>query len=404
MKAKTVFLLGALAITSIFARTGLITWDFLNMRAGPGTKYKKVRNFQKGKYFEILGKDGNWIEVNSNGLRGYFYMDGIKEVKTIGEYLVKREGVLFRWGPGERYDTLAICEGGISVEVVWAQGRYLFGQFNGSGVWFDSSAVLEIVESEPPEEHIKPPLIEEIPEIPVIPPVIVEPVEPEIVPIEKIAPQIVERPVQKDKGRFSYGLMLAVSQRWVRSIAVDSSENIIIPTVEIGDSYGQLLFGMKARANLSILLGEERRSRIMIAPGFEYIPKTYKFDSGKQSYTLSENYYIPGLDLGFGCEVMEGLVVAGGPTVSAIRHKMDYGVGGDDPDVELLDSWFFSPGGFAEVEYGAGIVNTVLGVGYKYWRSDNTRFFIADDGVVTPVGGDLNRHAFEVYFGIMLSR
>ncbi len=404
MKTKTVFLLGALAITSIFARTGLITWDFLNLRAGPGTKYKKVRNFQKGKYFEILGKDGNWIEVNANGLRGYFYMDGIKEVKTIGEYLVKGDGVLFQWGPGERYDTLAIREGGISVEVVWAQGIYLFGQFNGSGVWFDSSAVIEILESEPPEEDIEPPLPEEIPDMPVVPPAIVEPVEPKIAPIEKIIPKVVEKTVPKEKNRFSYGLMLAVSQRWVRSVAVDSSENIIIPTVEIGDSYRQLLFGMKARANLSILLGEERRSRLMIAPAFEYIPKKYIVDTGSQRFKLRETYLMTGLDLGFGYEVMEGLVVAGGPTVSAIRHKMDYGADGDDPDIGILDSWFFSPGGFADVEYGAGVFNTVLGVGYKYWRSDNTRFFIADDGGVTPVGGDLNRHAFEVYFGIMLSR
>ena len=399
MKKK--ILLFVLVVSALFAKTGLITWEHLNLRAGPGTRYKRLRNFEKGKYFEILGKEGNWIEANANGQIGYFYKDGIKEVKTIGTYIVRPEGVLFRWGPGERYDTLAVHEGGVPIEVVWGERGYFFGQFNGSGVWFDSSAVMDIVESAPANEEVQPAVLEEIPKMPVAPPQITEPVSP---PPPEIVPQIVEEPPKKAQNRLSLGLMLAGTHKWVQSEAVDPSEDISIPTITIGDSYHQMLLGFGARGNLSIAMGRRRRFEVMLAPGFEYAPKTYLIEAAGKSYKLSETYLFAGLDLGLVYKITRRWAIAGGSGASAIGHKMKCGPEDEDADETLLDGWFIAPEGFAEIEYGQSPIKTVLGARYRHWESDNTRFFIADDGTIVPVGGSLNRNTYEVYFGVILSR
>ncbi len=388
---------------SLIARTGVIVWDEMNLREGPGTRYKRVHHFERGKYFEILGREGNWIEVNANGYRGYFYKDGIKEVKTLGIYTVRPEGVIFLWGPGERYDTLAVREGGIDVEVVWANGQYLFGQFNGSGVWFDSTAVVSVRPAQI-QPDLEPPEVEEIPELPEMPEFVVPAIEAQPKPVppseDRIAPII--RP-KEPKPRVSFGVMPYAEASWVHSKAVDPEKDLDLPIVDIGDSYRQSLFGIGLRGEVGYALDEGRRWRVLFAPKAEWSPKTYLLDVYNDDYRLREDYFAVGGQLGVSFEAAEELVFAitGGPT--AIGHKMIFGLEDSTAKQTLHDKWYLAPSAGVEARYGRGPLRTVLGFEWTGWVSENTRFFVKEDGSTIPIGEDISRNSFEVFFGVQLS-
>ena len=45
-----------------------------NIRSGPGTKYTKVFGVERGTPFKVLGKKGNWLQIeHAEGYRGWIY-------------------------------------------------------------------------------------------------------------------------------------------------------------------------------------------------------------------------------------------------------------------------------------------------------------------------------------------
>ncbi|MCK5833288.1 SH3 domain-containing protein [bacterium] len=394
-----------LAVSTLFARTGVITWDHINLREGPGTRFKRLRNFEEGKYFEILGQKGNWIEVNANGMRGYLYKDGIKEVKTLGKYKVMMGGVLFMWGPSEKYDTLAIRESGIEVEVVWAQGNYLFGQFNGSGVWFDSMQVIEVVKPVEEESDIETATIEDIPEPPEFEP-IPEPVvqAKEEAVVEPIEVKINLEDETKKESRWFFGVALTGREFWIYSKAVDSSKDIDLITIEIGKDYRQTMLGIDGRFQLEYSLTKKDNLRALFAPGFGWTPKDYSINVDGNEFKLHETYLQGRAQLGLAYKIMPELTLAAGGGATIVGHKMEFAHPDSEKDEILHDEWYIVPTGFIEARYGSRIVKTVLGFGYTHWVSQNTRFFVIDDGTTVPVGDEINRNSYEVFFGVLLSK
>ena len=50
------------------------TCSSCNVRSGPGTKYAKVFGVERGTPFKVLGKRGNWIQIeHGEGHRGWIY-------------------------------------------------------------------------------------------------------------------------------------------------------------------------------------------------------------------------------------------------------------------------------------------------------------------------------------------
>lgn len=50
------------------------TCSSCNVRSGPGTKYAKVFGVERGTPFKVLGKLGNWIQIeHGEGHRGWIY-------------------------------------------------------------------------------------------------------------------------------------------------------------------------------------------------------------------------------------------------------------------------------------------------------------------------------------------
>lgn len=50
------------------------TCSSCNVRSGPGTKYAKVFGVERGTPFKVLGKKGNWIQIeHAEGHRGWIY-------------------------------------------------------------------------------------------------------------------------------------------------------------------------------------------------------------------------------------------------------------------------------------------------------------------------------------------
>ena len=62
-------------------RTGYITGDGVNFRVGPGSNYKIINSYEKGKELLILGTNGGWTKVRIDGVIGYVYSNYVSEVR-----------------------------------------------------------------------------------------------------------------------------------------------------------------------------------------------------------------------------------------------------------------------------------------------------------------------------------
>ena len=62
-------------------RVGYITGDGVNFRVGPGSNYKIIDSFDKGKELLILGTNGGWTKVRIDNIIGYVYSSYVSEVR-----------------------------------------------------------------------------------------------------------------------------------------------------------------------------------------------------------------------------------------------------------------------------------------------------------------------------------
>ena len=82
MRTKlTLFVLLILG-NNIFADSGIVTADGLNIRSGPGAEYKVVQTVRRDTLLEIISYSGNWIEVSYNNSHGYVNINYVKIIKT----------------------------------------------------------------------------------------------------------------------------------------------------------------------------------------------------------------------------------------------------------------------------------------------------------------------------------
>ena len=61
-------------------RTSKVAWDLVNLREGPGTRYKVIGNAKKGASLKILEANGDWLHVRlENGSTGWVSISATSE-------------------------------------------------------------------------------------------------------------------------------------------------------------------------------------------------------------------------------------------------------------------------------------------------------------------------------------
>lgn len=147
MKYK--FLLLILLITTIYPRSGVI-WDRkVDFYNGPAEDFEIRESFTRGKFFEIIDVEGDWVYSRANGNLGYFYIDEVREVRSQRKVIGNYANVALLMGPDWDYDTITVINAPVEVDYVWQENDFAFVQVNGSGVWVYKTAVEDIVHNTP---------------------------------------------------------------------------------------------------------------------------------------------------------------------------------------------------------------------------------------------------------------
>jgi uncharacterized protein YraI len=136
-----------LAIASIAAgvalaqvtKGGYLTTTDVNIRSGPGTKYDVVTTIPKGIKVNVVGREGNWLKVESKqgNKPGYISEKYARPLETqqvaqsktatpsvAGAYRTLRD-VELRDGPGTKFKVVTTLPAGIKINVVRAEGDWL---------------------------------------------------------------------------------------------------------------------------------------------------------------------------------------------------------------------------------------------------------------------------------------
>lgn len=128
----------ALALAQPTKGSYLTTAD-VNLRSGPGTNYEVVTTIPKGIRVNVVGREGNWLKVESKQGNKPGYIDEryarpletqqIAQSKSsapsvAGTYRTLRD-VELREGPGTKYKVVTPLPAGVKINVVRAEGEWL---------------------------------------------------------------------------------------------------------------------------------------------------------------------------------------------------------------------------------------------------------------------------------------
>ena len=116
-----------------------LTTADVELRTGPGTKYNVVTTIPKGIKVNVVGREGNWLKVESKQGNRPGYIDEkyarpletqrVAQSKTAppsvaGAYRTLRD-VELREGPGTKFKVVTLLPAGIKINVVRAEGDWL---------------------------------------------------------------------------------------------------------------------------------------------------------------------------------------------------------------------------------------------------------------------------------------
>jgi len=74
---------GATDIARAMSKKVVVTAKVLNVRTGPGTKYRKIAKVKYGQKFLAFEKRGNWRKIKlGNGQMGWVHIKYIREIKN----------------------------------------------------------------------------------------------------------------------------------------------------------------------------------------------------------------------------------------------------------------------------------------------------------------------------------
>ena len=116
-----------LAPASLSAKMISIDRAKVNMRNGPGTKYQVTWVLKRGYPLQVIGKKGKWYKVRDfEGDTGWVYAS---LTNTQAHFVVKKSKVNMRSGPGTKYRVVAQAKRGVVLKTIkqvkgWAKVRH----------------------------------------------------------------------------------------------------------------------------------------------------------------------------------------------------------------------------------------------------------------------------------------
>lgn len=88
----------------------------VNMRSGPGTKYAVLWELGSGYPLQVKGKSGNWLKVSDfEGDVGWVYKSLVSRKAHL---IVKKERVNIRSGPGKKYRIVGQANYGVVLRTI----------------------------------------------------------------------------------------------------------------------------------------------------------------------------------------------------------------------------------------------------------------------------------------------
>ena len=117
----------AIMVVSVQAKMVSVNADLINMRSGPGSKYKIIWELGKGYPLKVLSSKGNWYRVQDfENDKGWVYK---KLVNRTPHLVVKKRAINLRSGPGTKYKIVRQAKRGVVFRTVdrrkgWVKVRH----------------------------------------------------------------------------------------------------------------------------------------------------------------------------------------------------------------------------------------------------------------------------------------
>lgn len=105
------------------ASQGVINYDVVNIRSGPGTNYQIAGTILKDSKVTILKTQGDWRQVNFGNINGWIagqYIDAV----GIGDIMITGEMANLRSGPGTTYTAIGKANKGESFTLLSSDGEW----------------------------------------------------------------------------------------------------------------------------------------------------------------------------------------------------------------------------------------------------------------------------------------
>ena len=135
----TFLLLSILGVTAQAERLA-ITGSIANIRSGPGNTYDVIWKVQQYYPFEVIKKEGPWIQFRDfEGDVGWVHDSLIGNIPAV---ITNKPQCNVRQGPGTQYDILFSVESGVPFKVLERKGEWLqIEHADGDRGWIHASLV-----------------------------------------------------------------------------------------------------------------------------------------------------------------------------------------------------------------------------------------------------------------------
>lgn len=125
---------------------GYVTCSRLNVRSGPSTKNHSVGVVEKGSKLKVLGKTGNWYEVEYKGVKRYVSADYLNVQESTGTSqqtigTVNASALNVRTGPGTSYKAVGYVTKGTKLTILGKSGSWYKINYKGATRYVSTSYV-----------------------------------------------------------------------------------------------------------------------------------------------------------------------------------------------------------------------------------------------------------------------
>lgn len=136
----------------------------VNVRSGPGTKYKKIGKAPKGAVYNVAGRTGSWYQIDFGGQAGYIHNKYLSVSAQAdpqpppagaqeGRVVNCKKSVNVRSGPGTKYKKVGSAPKGAVYAVTGKSGSWYAIAFDGRTAYISSKYLSVYSVSPPPAQE-----------------------------------------------------------------------------------------------------------------------------------------------------------------------------------------------------------------------------------------------------------